>query len=391
MPEPGSDPDNPAGASRAARAALYVGALVGPFGGGVVLAMLPELGASFEVSPAVAASTVTTYVLPMAALMLVSGTLGERWGQTRTIRLAYVGYALAAVAAALVPWFWLFQVTRGVQGAANAFMLPLLLAKLGAITPPQRLGRALGLMGAMQAVGQTSAPLIGGLAAEVSWHWAFAAIALASTALAVSGLPPDERADPDARGGAPARLRDAWQLTVLRAGLVALVGWGCLSGVAFLVAFRLEDAFGLSSGLRGLVLTGFGIAGFVTARLAGALADRAGPRRGAALGLLAGAALVASIGIVDWLPAAAACWAVAGFCAQLLMVSINTAVLSGQQRGRGGAISVVQAFRFTGLGAAPAVFTAPYHYDAVLGFALPAALLVLVIPVTRTLRKTAEG
>jgi hypothetical protein len=40
-------------------AGLHVGALLGPFGGGVVSAMLPELGASFGVPVATAASSLT--------------------------------------------------------------------------------------------------------------------------------------------------------------------------------------------------------------------------------------------------------------------------------------------------------------------------------------------
>ena len=48
-----------------------------------------------------------------------------------------------------------------------------------------RLGRALGLFAALQAAGQTSAPLLGGLAAEVSWRLAFVGVAVAAAALAV--------------------------------------------------------------------------------------------------------------------------------------------------------------------------------------------------------------
>jgi MFS family permease len=242
-----------------------MGALLGPFGGGVVAAILPELGGSFTISPAVAASSLTAYLVPFAGFMLVSGTLGERWGPARTIRIAYVVYALASAAAALAPWFWLFQLGRGVQGTANAFTTPLLMAKLAAGTPPDRIGRALGLMGSMQALGQTSAPLLGGLAAEVDWRWAFAGIAVTAAVLTAFTLPPDAPVE----GSRPPRIRDAWRRSILLPGLIGLVAWACLYGIAFLVAFRLEDAFGLGSGLRGLVLTGYGVAGLLTARLVG--------------------------------------------------------------------------------------------------------------------------
>jgi hypothetical protein len=40
--------------------------------------MLPELGSSFGVSAATASLSVSAYLAPFAAVMLVSGTLGER-------------------------------------------------------------------------------------------------------------------------------------------------------------------------------------------------------------------------------------------------------------------------------------------------------------------------
>lgn len=350
-------------------------------------AILPEIGASFGVTASTAASSLTAYLVPFAVLMLGSGTLGERWGPARTIRIAYVAYALAALASALAPSFWLFQVTRGLQGCANAFTTPLLMAKLAAVTPNDRLGRALGVFGAMQAVGQTSAPLVGGLAAELSWRWAFVGIALVAAVLAAWPLPADARTDE-----APARLRDPWRREVLLPGMVALVAWACLAGVAFLVAFRLEDAFGLGSGLRGLVLTGYGVAGFVTARLVGTASDRYGPRLAGLVGLVLGAGLLVTIGVSGALPVAAISWALGGVCGQLVIVAVNATVLGGKERGRGGAISLVQAMRFLGMAAAPALFTAPYHASPALGFGIPAALLLLVLPFVVSLaRRPSRG
>ncbi|GAA1193408.1 MFS transporter [Prauserella alba] len=330
-----------------------------------------------------AASSLTVYLLPFAALMLVSGTLGQRWGPARTIRLAYVAYAVVTLVAAVAPWFWLFQLSRGLQGCANAFTTPLLMARLAAMTPPDRLGRALGVFGAMQAVGQTSAPLVGGLAAEASWRWAFAGIALVGAVLAAWPLPADDEAGRDTAGG----LRDPWRASVLLPGLAALAAWGCLGGLSFLVALRMEDAFGFGAGLRGLLLTGFGAAGFLAARFAGTAADRFGGRLTALTGLLTGAALVLVIGATGVAPVAVAAWAAAGVCGQLVLVAVNTTVLSDERPGRSGAISVVQAMRFLGMAAAPAVFTAPYHADALLGFALPAAVLLAAAPLTVSLAR----
>jgi hypothetical protein len=104
-------------------------------------------------------------------------------------------------------------------------------------------------------------------------------------------------------------------------------------------------------------------------------------------GLLCGAALVSVVGIAGSLPIVAASWALGGAAGQLVLVAINTTVLSGDHRGRGGAISMVHALRFVGTALAPAVFTAPYHADAALGFLLPALLLALTVPAAARLRE----
>jgi MFS family permease len=356
-------------------AALYLGGLLGPFASGVVASMLPELATTFHVSQNDAATSVTAYLLPFALVMLVSGTLGERWGPMRTIRIAYLGFVVASVLAALAPWFWLFQAGRGLQGVSNAFTTPLLLTKLAAITPRERLGRALGLYGAVQAIGQTSAPLVGGLAAESSWRWAFVGIAAVAGVLTASPLPADEQAHAE-----PSRWRDAWQPVVLWSGVVIFVAWACLAGLPFLIAFRVGDAFGLGPGARGLVLTAFGVAGFVSARLVGSAADRFGPRAAVCAGLLLGAVAVGAIGVAGSLPVVVLAWAVGGICGQLVLVGVNAVVLGRDDAGRGGAISVVTALRFLGMSASPAAFTPLYRTDPALGFLVPAALLAAVTP-----------
>ena len=108
--------------------------------------MLPELGASYGVGSGDAAVSVTAYLLPFAALQVVSGTLGERWGRQRTVRVAYVAYTAASLLCALAPTFAVFLGGRALQGVANAFTTPLLFAALASSVPPERLGRALGLV-----------------------------------------------------------------------------------------------------------------------------------------------------------------------------------------------------------------------------------------------------
>lgn len=362
--------------SRVRLAALYAGGFLGPFGGAMTSSVLPEVGAGFGVSAGVAAGTLTGYMVPFALLMVVSGTFGERWGARRTVRVAYGVYVVASVLCAVAWSFPVLMGGRALQGAANAFTSPLLLAAIAAVTPKARLGRALGVFASMQSAGHTSAPLLAGLAAEASWRWAFVGAAVVAGALAVVGLP----ADPP-RGGERPRLRSAWERRTLRVAAVGFVAWGCLGGLSFLVALRLGDSFGLGAGQRGLVLTGFGLVGIFTARLTGWAIDRFGAQRSVLSGAVVGGVLLVGVGLLPSVVAVAALWAAAGAFSQAVIVGLNALVLSAEGGNRGGSVSVVQSLRFLGAAVSPVAFVPLYHLDPVSAFLVPAGLVLVVPPV----------
>lgn len=358
--------------------ALYTGGFLGPFGGGMVAAMLPEIGASYQLDTQAASATISAYLIPFAGLMLISGTIGERWGRGRSIFVAYLGYTAASILAALAPTMPLLLTARALQGAANAFTTPLLLAALSDITPPTRLGRTLGRYSAVSAAGQTCAPLIGGLAAESSWRWAFVGSAVVAALLAL--VPPRDppRNEQTTPGRLTQRLRQLIGPDLARcAGYAAVLGC-CLAGLAFLVAIHAQLTFDLDSASRGLLLTGFGIAGLVTGTAIGHLVDRLGPRLAGTIAVLVGGALVASIGLVPGWPAVALAWACCGMANQLAMVSLNARTLAVSGDNRGGALSVVQALRFGGSALAPVLLLPVYHDSAVLGFLVPGVVLAVV-------------
>lgn len=358
---------------RLARAGLYAGALIGPFGGAVTTSILPEIGASFGRSAGTAASTLTFYLVPFAVLMLASGTLAQRWGPQRTVRIAYIAYALTSALAASSWTFEVLLASRALQGAANSFTTPVLLAVIAASTPKEKLGRALGLFGSMQAAGQTSAPLVGGLTAEVDWRLAFVVITVVAVALAVLGVPQTD-AEPERN----ASLRSAFVPSTLRPALVGFIGWGCLGGLSFLVAFRLDDVFGLGAGQRGVLLTGFGVVGFLTARHVGKAIDRFGATTTVVMAATLGAGLVVATGTTPLAAVTVLAWALTGAASQGVLVSINALVLQSDNVNRGGSVSVVQSLRFMGAAAAPLAFVPLYQAHPLLGFLVPAALLITV-------------
>lgn len=341
--------------SRRRRQALHLGGLLGPFGGGITAAMLPELSADFRIGIGGAGWALTAYFVPFAALQLVSGTLGERWGRRRTTCVAFVAYALASVLCAAAPTAGFFFAGRVIQGAANAFTTPLLVAGLAELVPAARLSKTLGIFAACQAAGQSLAPLVGGLSNAASWRYAFVLVAVVSAALALA--PPQD--GPSTTGSRP-RFAD---LVTRRMGLICAAGFASYAGVAglpFLVSLYSERRLGVSNTAVGFVLLGFGVAGIILASTWGGVSDRIGGAAASAIGLVVSGGAVALMGQTRTLTEAVVVWTAAGAVSSLATVGIQNLAAREVPGNRAGAVSVVSAFRFSGGAVAPLLWLPLY-------------------------------
>src|SRR4051812_41434814 len=346
------------------RFALYAGGFLGPFGGGVLTVLIPDLREHFGVSTGVAALVLPAYLVPFAALQLVSGTIGGRFGAARTVRVAYVAYALASLAAAATSVFGTLLVARALQGAANAFTTPLLLAALADSVAAATLGRAMGTFAAVQTAGVVSAPLLGGLAGEADFRLAFVIPAGVALLLALVPLPGSgaRRRDPSARLRTAVNRRVAW------ASAGAFLAFLAITGVALLVALRAADDFGLGPTPRGLVLAIFGAAGVLAGRPAGALVDRLGRAPVAVAGALVCAVVVPLLGVVSSSGALATGWLVAGLGSALVWAGLNTITVEAAPGNRAGAVSFIGAWKFAGNALAPLVWLPLYEVRTSLAF-----------------------
>ena len=163
---------------------LYLGGFLGPFGTMMVISIYPELRETFDASTQAVNWAFSGYMIPFALLLTVSGTIGERYGRKRVIRTTFVIYAIASVLCVVAPSLPIFIIGRLLQGGANAFFTPLLIAGLSEVIHPSRLGRAVGVYTSFQAIGGAAAPFAGGVAAAFNWRIAFAAIAIVGLVLA---------------------------------------------------------------------------------------------------------------------------------------------------------------------------------------------------------------
>ena len=368
-------------ARRSSTIPLYAGGFLGPFGGGMLIALIPTVAAGLGTSVALVASAITAYMVPFAVLQLFSGTLAERIGRARTVRAGYVTFGAAALLCALAPEIWSFIGGRALMGASNAFLTPVLLAALSETVPPRMLGRSVGTFAAVQTAGITMAPLLGGVLGEFSWRLAFVLAAAASFVLAVFRL--ELRASGIGQETPRATLRVLVNPWIGLLSLKGFAGYLGFTGIGFVVALVASREFDLGSAGAGFVVALYGAGGIVLGRFAGATADRVGRPKTAIGGALACAAGVLGLGLAPGIWTLALLWFAVGCAATFVWAGLNTMAVENFPENRAGAVSVFSAFKFFGVAVAPLIYIPLLNvgleapFIVAMSFSLLVAVLVL--------------
>jgi EmrB/QacA subfamily drug resistance transporter len=180
---------------------------------------LASIGRDLGFSQADLQWVVTAYRLVFGGLLIFFGRVGDLWGRRRLLLLALATFSLASLSCGLsqAPG-WLVG-SRAVQGVGAAMLVPSALSLLSGGFPegPAR-NRALGVWGAVAAVGAAAGLLLGGALVQVSWRGVF----LCNVAIGLATLLTVRRLVGEQRGPAGGRLDVTGALTVT-GGLAALV------------------------------------------------------------------------------------------------------------------------------------------------------------------------
>jgi len=168
----------------------------------VVNIALPTIGRDFHTGIAALQWVMTSYILTLAAFLLIGGSLGDRFGRRRVYLIGIVWFALASAACGFAPNADFLIVTRVLQGIGGALLTPGSLAILEASFTPADRARAIGAWSGLGGVAIAAGPLIGGyLISAASWRWIFfinVPVAAVVVALAARHIP--ESRDPSTTG-----------------------------------------------------------------------------------------------------------------------------------------------------------------------------------------------
>ena len=192
----------------------------------IVTVALPSIRADLGASIEDLEWTVNAYTLTFAVLLIPAAALGDRFGRKRMFLVGLGLFTLASAAAALAPSTGALVAARALQGVGGAIITPLTMTLLADAYPPQRRGMAIGVWAGVSGLGVALGPLLGGIVVEgLAWQWIF----WINVPLGLALLPAAARSLRESHG--PASRLDVPGVALVGLGLLGVV-FGLIRGNA---------------------------------------------------------------------------------------------------------------------------------------------------------------
>jgi MFS transporter, YNFM family, putative membrane transport protein len=323
----------------------------------VMDSLLPQVAADLHTTVGAAAMVVTAYAITHGSIQLVIGPVGDRFGKYKTVAFACIVGAVLVALCGMVSTLPQLALARLATGAAAGWVIPISMAYVGDVTPPERLQPILGRYLSGQILGQLFGQAAGGVLGDLlGWRNVYFVLA-AMFAVAAIGLVTELSINPQTRvsgagKGARGMIADYGivlssqfaRIVILAAFFEGALAWGAFAYIGADLHLR----FGLTYTLIGITVGCFGIGGLIYVGLVKLLVRRLG-QIGLAIGgaLVLAAAYVTLAGSHVWWLAPVATTAI-GLGFYMLHNTLQTNATQMTPQARGTAVALFSSALYVG-------------------------------------------
>lgn len=369
----------------------------------IVNVALPTIQRSFHASVSDLQWTIDAYTLVIASLLVLSGSLADRFGRRKIFQIGLSVFVLGSLLCSVAPGLGWLVAFRGVQAVGGSMLNPVALSIIvNTFADPKQRARAMGVWGSVVGLSLALGPILGGLlVTEIGWRsifWINVPVGMAAIVLTQQFVPESkaERArhvdafgqvlvavffgsltygiieGPSFGWGSSLilslfivsalsvaalivvelrRLEPLLDVRFFRsvpfsgANTIAFAAFGALGGFLFINTLYLQDVRHYSALGAGLLTVPMALTLFIFARISGRLLAMRGPRLPLALAglpLAAGALLLARSTTHTSVLYLIACYLIFGVGCGLVNAPISNTAMSGMpldQSGVAGAVA----------------------------------------------------
>jgi len=153
---------------------LALSMLLASLGTSIANIALPTLAKVFLLPFIQVQAVVIGYLISLTITVVIAGRLGDRYGCKSMLIVGLIIFSLASLLCSVAPSLWILVAARSFQGIGAAFLMTLAMALTRQTVSKSQLGRAMGMLGTISALGTALGPVLGGFLLVVSgWQSIF--------------------------------------------------------------------------------------------------------------------------------------------------------------------------------------------------------------------------
>ncbi len=276
---------------------LALSILLASVGTSIANIALPTLAGAFSAPFPLVQGVIVAYLGTLTISTVIVGRLGDIYGLKRMYLMGLSTFFVASLLCGLAPNLWFLIGARALHGIGAAFLMTLAMALMRETASKERMGRAMGLLGTMSALGTALGPTLGGaLIPATGWRGIFlilVPLTVLALILAVASLPNSA----GKRNGSQVNFRSMLDRSLLPNLIVNLLVASVMMTTLVVGPFYLGLGVGLKEALVGFVMSVGPVISIFSGLPAGRAVDAWGAQRilGIGLTMLATGALLLSV------------------------------------------------------------------------------------------------